>query len=66
MEQAAGHFLAAELASEELVIVLRLRFSQDDVQITDGAAVSGDRKERRELESDAVVGSTLESADQVS
>ena len=62
MEQEAGHFLAAQLASGELVIVLRVRHCRNDVQITDGAAVTGGRKERGELEADAVGGPAVDSA----
>ena len=64
MEQEAGHFLAAQLASEHLGHVLRLRNCRDDIQVTDAAAVAGGRKDPGELEADAVVGSTLASAGQ--
>ena len=62
MEQEAGHFLAAELASEELVEILRLGHCRNDVQITNGAAVAGGHKEPRELETDAVGGPALDSS----
>ena len=62
MEQEAGHFLDAELASEELVEILRLGHCRNDVQITNGAAVAGGRKEPGELETDAVGGPTVESS----
>ena len=60
MEQEAGHFLAAKLASVQLVEILRLGHCRNDVQITNGAAVAGGRKDRREFETDAVVRSPLE------
>ena len=66
MEQEADHFLAAKLASGELVIVLRGRHCRNDVQITDGAAVAGEREDRRGLETDAVGRPALDSADQAS
>ena len=61
MEQETGHFLAAQLASGDLVVVLRVRHCRDDVQITNGATVAGGRKEPGGLETDAVGGPALDS-----
>ena len=66
MEQEAGHFLVTQLASGELVIVLRVRHCRNDIQITDGAAVTGGSKERGELEADAVGGPALANSGQTS
>ena len=62
MEQEAGHFLAAQLAPEGLVGFLGCRHGRGDIQITDGTAVPGERKEPGELETDAVGGPALDSA----
>ena len=62
MEQEAGHFLAAQLASEGVVGFLWFRHGRGDVQITDGTAVAGGRKEPGELETDAVGGPAVDSA----
>ena len=64
VEQEAGHFLAAQLASAGLGGFLGFRHGRGDVQITDGTAVAGGRSEPGELETDAVVGSAMESSSQ--
>ena len=62
MEQEASHFLAAQLAPEKLVVFLGCRHGRGDVQITDGTAGPGGRKEPGELEADAVGGPAVDSA----
>ena len=64
MEQAIGDLLAAELAPKQLGVFFRIGRRGDDVQVTDGETISGQRPNRWEAQADAVGRPPVEDANQ--